>query len=278
MRYRTVWISDLHLGTRGCDARGVLDFLRETECERMYLVGDILDLWRLRRDRYWPQSHNDVLQKLLRKGRKGTDLIYIPGNHDEFCGNFMGIYGNIVVKAHDIYTTKLGQRLLVMHGHEFDTVTTHARWLAVLGDIGYGLLLAANRPLNYLRNCAGLGHWSLSAYVKRRVKNAVSYISHYEDAVARYAARHRADGVICGHIHTPAVKQLRGLAYYNTGDWVESSTALVEHLDGRMELIYWHQTHPAQPWPEDLADKTNLLATQPHVDANHDQHPVPAPV
>jgi UDP-2,3-diacylglucosamine pyrophosphatase LpxH len=241
MRYATVWISDLHLGTRGCDARGLLDFLRVTECERLYLVGDVLDLWQLRRQHYWPQTHSDVIQKILRKARKGTHVIWIPGNHDEFCQNFWGVYGNVIIKNHDVYTTAEGRRLLVLHGHEFDSVTTHARWLAHLGDKGYGLLLAANRPLNAIRTRFGLGYWSLSAYVKHRVKNAVSFISQFEDAVARYAAQHRVDGVVCGHIHTPAVRRIRNLDYYNTGDWVESSTALVEHLDGRMELLRWRR-------------------------------------
>jgi len=237
MHYATVWISDLHLGTRGCNATGLLDFLRDHEFDRLYLVGDVIDLWRLRRDHYWPQSHNDVLQKILRKARKGTEIIVIPGNHDEFISHFHGNYGNIVIKERDIYTTHAGRRLIVMHGHEFDAVTMHARWLAHLGDAGYTLLLKLNRPINRVREWLGLEHWSLSAYAKRRVKNAVSFISRYETAVAEFARRDQADGIVCGHIHTPAVKQLRGVTYYNTGDWVESSTALVEHLDGRMELV-----------------------------------------
>ena len=241
MEYRTVWISDLHLGTRGCDARGLLDFLRATECERLYLVGDVVDFWRLRREHYWPQSHSDVIQKLLRKARKGAEVIWIPGNHDEFCRNFWGIYGNVVIKNHDVHATADGRRLLVIHGHEFDSVTTYAQWLAHIGDRGYELLLAANRPLNALRTRFGLGYWSLSAYVKHRVKSAVSFISHFEEAVVRYSARYQVNGVVCGHIHTPAVRQIRDVDYYNTGDWVESSTALVEHFDGRIELLRWRR-------------------------------------
>jgi UDP-2,3-diacylglucosamine pyrophosphatase LpxH len=259
--YRTVWISDLHLGTRGCNAQGLLDFLRQTECERLYLVGDIVDLWRLRRDHYWPQSHNDVVQKILRKARKGADVVLIPGNHDEFGRHFTGVYGKVVVKQRDVYTTAAGRRLLVMHGHEFDAVTTHARWLAYLGDIGYQFLLWVNRPLNFLRRQFGLDYWSLSAYAKSRVKNAVSFISQFEDAVARYAQMHRADGIVCGHIHTPSVKQIRGVAYYNTGDWVESSTALVEHTDGRIELVRWGEVErPATETPWDLTDQSELVA------------------
>ena len=250
MHYATVWISDLHLGTRGCDAPGLLEFLRTTEFDRLYLVGDVVDLWRLRREHYWPQSHSDVIQKLLRKARKGADLIFIPGNHDEFLGNFIGSFGNVTVRRQAIHKTADGRRLLVMHGHEFDAVTTHAKWLAHLGDIGYELLLWANRPLNLVRTRLGLHYWSLSAYAKSRVKTAVSFIGDFESAVAHYAGLHRADGIVCGHIHTAAVKQFGPVQYYNTGDWVESSTALVEHSDGRMELLRWRQhqaTLPARP-------------------------------
>ncbi len=239
MNCKTIWISDLHLGTRHCDAEGVLEFLKSHECERLYLVGDIVDLWHLRRNRYWPQAHNDVIQKLLRKARKGTDVIWIPGNHDEFCAHFAGIYGNVVIKTHDIHHTADGRQLLVLHGHEFDTVITHAKWLAYLGDFGYTALLKANVPLNFIRNHLGLNYWSLSAYVKGRVKEAVSFIGRFQEAVAHFAELHHTDGVVCGHIHTPAVTTARGIAYYNCGDWVESSTALVEDYDGRIELVRW---------------------------------------
>lgn len=242
MNFRTIWISDLHLGTRGCDAEGLLDFIRAHDSETLYLVGDVVDFWALRREHYWPQTHNDVIQKLLRKARKGTEVVYIPGNHDGFTSNFIGVFGNVSVKPHDVHTTATGRRLLVMHGHEFDAVAKHARWLAVLGDVGYRLLLQLNRPLNYARNRFGLGYWSLSAYVKARVKGAVSFISNFEDAVVRYAELHRADGIVCGHIHTPVIKDIRNVQYFNCGDWVESSTALVEHYDGRIELIRWHES------------------------------------
>jgi len=264
MEYRTVWMSDLHLGTRGSDVAGVLDFLKHNECETLYLVGDIIDIWRLRRERYWPQSHNDVIQKILRKARKGTNVIVIPGNHDEFCLNFLGVYGNIVVKEQQVHTAADGARLLVLHGHEFDSVTVHARWMAHLGDMGYTLLLKMNRPLNLVRRLLGFGYWSLSAYVKQSVKKVVSSISRFEEAVARYAELHHVGGIICGHIHTPAVRQIRGVNYYNTGDWVESSTALVEHFDGHLELVYWREVSAgnamvADATPADLADKSGLL-------------------
>ncbi len=267
MKYKTIWMSDLHLGTRGCDATGVLDFLRHTECETLYLVGDVVDLWSLRREHYWPQTHNDVIQKILRKARKGTRVIYIPGNHDEFGSRFPGVYGNVWVKPRDLYVTGRGERLLVMHGHEFDAVTQHAQWLATLGDIGYQALLKLNRPLNALRRGFGRDHWSLSAYVKSRVKNAVSFISQFEEAVARYAQMYDADGIVCGHIHTPGIKSIRGATYYNCGDWVESSTALVEHRDGSMELLRRKQrqrravlAHVPQ-LADDVADKNELLVS-----------------
>ena len=236
MTYKTIWLSDLHLGTRGADAAGALAFLRQHESETLYLVGGIVDFWHLRRDRYWPQAHNDVLQKILRKARKGTRVVYLPGNHDEFSAQFLGVYGNVIVKEHELYTSVRGQRLLVIHGHQFDMVTKHARWMALLGDAGYSLLLRLNRPLNALRGRYGLSHWSLSAYVKSRVKSAVNFVSQFEDAVVHFAELHRADGIVCGHIHTPTIKQIRHITYYNCGDWVESHTAMVEHADGRIEL------------------------------------------
>jgi UDP-2,3-diacylglucosamine pyrophosphatase LpxH len=267
MEYKTVWISDLHLGTRGCNARGLLDFLRHNEFRTLYLVGDVIDIWRLKKDRYWPQTQNDVVQKILRKARHGTKIVVIPGNHDEFCRNFLGVYGNVAIKTHDVYTTITGRRLLVMHGHEFDTVTTHARWLAYLGDAGYTLLLNANRPLNYLWQRLGLGYRSLSAYAKRHVKNAVSYISQFEEAVGHYAALHDADGIVCGHIHTPAIRHIRGITYYNCGDWVENSTALVERLDGTIRLLRWEETGleietESIPSMLDVHDQSDLLVAE----------------
>ena len=267
MEYRTVWISDIHLGTSGSNVLGVLDFIRHNEFQTLYLVGDVIDVWHLERDHYWPQAHNDVVQKILRKARKGTNVIYIPGNHDEFCHNFLGNYGNVVIKTRDVHTTATGRRLLVMHGHEFDTVTTQARWLAHVGDTGYTFLLSANRPLNWLRQRLGLGPWSLSAYLKGRVKSAVRYVSQFEEAVGRYAALHEADGIICGHIHTPAARTIRGIDYYNCGDWVESSTALVEHLDGAIRLVHWEETgleieSEATPSVADLHDQSDLLVCE----------------
>ena len=235
--YRTGWISDVHLGTRGCKAGALLEFLKHYEFDTLYLVGDLIDIWALRRGIYWPQEHNDVIQKLLRKGRKGTEIIYIVGNHDEFLTSFYGNFASVTLQQNAIHTTADGRRLLVMHGHELDTVVQNMGWLAHLGDVGYTLLMRCNGLVNFFRRRFGLGYWSLSAYVKAEVKNVVSFIGKFEEAVVRYAKEHDVDGVLCGHIHTPATREIDGIAYYNTGDWVESGTPIVEHEDGRLELL-----------------------------------------
>ena len=263
VRYRTAWISDLHLGTRGCNADAVLRFLREVDCETLYLVGDLIDVWSLRRSRYWPQSHNDVIQKILRKGRKGTRLVYIPGNHDELLRGFFGEYGNLSIVRRAIHTTADGRRLLVIHGDELDTVIQNVKWLAYVGDVGYQLLLKLNRPINYLRQLCGLGHWSLSAYVKRRVKNAVAFIGEFEKAVVRFAAADAANGVLCGHIHSAAVHETAGtVSYYNCGDFVESCTALVEDFGGRVTLLTGFQ-HPGETSADEAEDESDLTLPLP---------------
>jgi len=237
MNYRTVWISDVHLGTRGSQAQALLEFLRDLECERLYLVGDIIDIWALRRAIHWPQSHNDVIQKLLRKGRKGCEIIYIPGNHDEFLASFLGHYASVTLQKNAIHTTADGRRILVIHGHELDNIVQNMGWLAHLGDIGYVLLMRCNGVVNFFRRLWGLDHWSLSAYVKAEVKNVVNFISSFEESIVRYARDFGVDGVLCGHIHTATVRNFGDTTYYNCGDWVESLTAMVEHPDGRMELL-----------------------------------------
>src|SRR5436853_1903520 len=236
-RYRAGWISDAHLGTRGCNAAALLDFLRANDFDTLYVVGDLIDIWSLRRGIYWPQQHNDVIQKLLRKARKGTHVIYIPGNHDELVTDFCGAYGNIEIKQRAIHVTASGERILIIHGHELDTVVQNVRWLAFAGDLGYQFLLSLNPFINFVRGRFGLGHWSLSGYAKRRAKDAVSFIGKHEAAVAHYAERYHVDAVLCGHIHSPAIREFGNVTYYNCGDWVESCSALVEGDDGQINMV-----------------------------------------
>ncbi len=242
---RSAWISDLHLGTPGCQAEALLEFLKHLECDSLFLVGDIVDGWQLQRAWYWPQAHNDVVQKLLRKARKGTRVIFVPGNHDEFARRYVGHeFGGIAVVEDWMHVTADGRRLWITHGDLFDGVIQCAKWLAYLGDSAYEFTLRLNRHLNLLRARFGLPYWSLSGYLKQKVKRAVSYVSDFEVAVAREARRRGADGVVCGHIHHADIRLIDGVLYANDGDWVESLTALVEHLDGRLEIIEWKQPGP----------------------------------
>jgi len=239
-RYRAVWISDAHLGTRGCKATALLDFLRDTDFDTLYIVGDLIDIWSLRRAIYWPQQHNDVIQKILRKARKGARVIYIPGNHDELVTSFFGVYGNIEIKERAVHVTTSGERILIIHGHELDAVVQNVKWLAFAGDLGYQFLLSLNPLINFVRRRFGLGYWSLSAYAKKTVKDAVSFVGRFEAAVAHYAERYHVDAVLCGHIHSAAIREFGTVAYYNCGDWVESCTALVEGDDGMIGLVNYH--------------------------------------
>ena len=239
-KYRTLFLSDVHLGTRGCQADLLLDFLRHHEADRIYLVGDIVDGWRLRKTWYWPQPHNDIVQKILRKARKGAEIIYLPGNHDEFLRDYLGShFGGVEVVDSIVHETADGSRLLVIHGDQFDVVVRHARWIALLGDWAYVTTLAANTWVNIVRRRLGLTYWSLSAWAKLKVKNAVSFIGQFEHALASEARRQGADGVICGHIHHPVMRDMVGTRYVNVGDWVESCSAVAEHEDGTLELIHW---------------------------------------
>jgi UDP-2,3-diacylglucosamine pyrophosphatase LpxH len=240
LRFRTLWISDLHLGTPGCQADALLDFLKRTECDTLYLVGDIIDGWQLRRQWYWPQTHNDVFQKLLRKVRKGTRVIFVPGNHDEFARRYVSHnFGGVEVVEDWIHETADGRKLWITHGDLFDGVIQCAKWLAYVGDSMYEFTLRLNRHLNSLRARLGLPYWSLSRYLKLRVKRAVSYVSDFEAAVAREARRRGVHGVVCGHIHHAELREIDGILYANDGDWVESLTALAEHIDGHLEIIDW---------------------------------------
>ena len=236
-RVRTAWISDMHLGTRGANANSLLDFLRQYDFENLYVVGDLIDIWSMRRGRYWPQTHNDVIQKILRKARKGTRVVYIPGNHDELVGDFCGSYGNIDIQRHAIHVTATGKRILVIHGHELDTVVQNVKWLAFAGDVGYQFLLSLNPAINLVRRRFGLGYWSLSSYAKKRVKDAVNFIGRFEEAVAHYAEQFKVDAVLCGHIHSVAIRKIQNIEYYNCGDWVETCSALVEDYAGEISLV-----------------------------------------
>ncbi|WP_298135981.1 UDP-2,3-diacylglucosamine diphosphatase [Acidiferrobacter sp.] len=249
VQYRAIFISDVHLGTRGCQAEKLLDFLRAHPCQRLYLVGDIIDLWRLKSRWYWPQSHNTVIQKVLRMARNGVKVSYVCGNHDpifEFlsglipAGQEIGPFGDIAILDECIHETADGRRLWVIHGDQFDAAMRYARWLTHLGDRGYTALLWINRYLHKMFRIFGVRYrWSLSGYVKYHVKRAVQFINDYESLLASEAIRRNYDGVICGHIHHAEKKSIDTVSYFNSGDWVESCTALVENVDGRMEIIRW---------------------------------------
>ena len=229
------------MGTPGCQAEEVLSFLKEFPSEKLYLVGDIIDGWQLKRGWFWPQSHNDVVQKLLRRARKGCQVIYVPGNHDEFAREFFNhSFGGVEVHEEAVHTTVDGRRLWVIHGDHFDGVIQYAKWLAYLGDNAYTLVLNLNRHLNHWRAKLGLPYWSLSQYLKDRVKTALNYVTDFESAVAQEAAKRGYQGVVCGHIHRAQMRDIDGILYCNDGDWVESRSALVEHLDGQLEIIHWH--------------------------------------
>lgn len=240
LKFRTVWISDTHLGTAGCNAELLHDFLHAIRPETLYLVGDIVDGWKLKRSWYWPQRHSDIVRRVLKLAARGTRVIYIPGNHDEAARGYGGLnFGGVEIMHEAVHVTADGRRLLVLHGDEFDGVVLYHRWLALLGDLGYRALLRLNVGFNVVRRRLGLPYWSLSAHIKHRVKNAVAFIGKFEEAVAHAARDRGVDGVVCGHIHSAEIRAFDGITYYNDGDWVESCTALVEHGDGRMEILDW---------------------------------------
>ena len=243
LRMRTVFISDVHLGFKGCRAEFLLDFLRRVECKQIYLVGDIVDLWSLSRSFYWPQSHNDVLRTLLGKAKHGTRVVYIPGNHDRTFRDYDGfVLGNIEVHREVIHETADGRRFLVLHGDEFDGIVRVSPFLESLGSSAYSFALRLNRHVNALRSRLGYPYWSLAAFLKHKVKNAVQYIGNYERAVSTEAARRNVDGVICGHIHRAEIAAMGEVTYCNDGDWVESCTALVEDFSGKLGLLRWTES------------------------------------
>lgn len=241
MKVRSIFLSDIHLGTRGCQAESLLAFLRHYEAEHLFLLGDIVDFWAMRRGIYWTQAQNTVVQKVLRRARHGEKVMLIPGNHDEALREYIGAkFGDIQVAAEHVHATADGRRLLLLHGDEFDQVTRHHRWVAVLGDIAYNALVRINARLSWARRTLRIpGYWSLASYAKRRVKRAVAFVFDFEDAVIHAARERGLDGIVCGHIHSASLHQRDGLLYVNCGDWVDSCTAIVEHPDGQLELIEW---------------------------------------
>jgi len=244
--YRSIWISDIHLGTRGCQAKYLDNFLTSIKCDNLYLVGDIIDGWNMSRGpSYFPQEHVDILRKFLNKARKGTKVFYVVGNHDEFLRKYLDFledkdFGNLEIADEFVHETADGRKLWVLHGDLYDGVTRYHKWVSHMGDIAYNLLLALNSAYNYFRAKFGMGYWSLSAYLKHKVKGAVEFICSFEDAVANECKKRGHDGVVCGHIHHAEIKDLNGVTYYNDGDWVESCTALVEDFDGNIEIVQWH--------------------------------------
>jgi UDP-2,3-diacylglucosamine pyrophosphatase LpxH len=256
-RYRTLFVSDLHLGSKAAKAEFLIDFLRYHEADSIYLVGDIVDGWRLRRAWHWPQAHNDVVQKLLRQARKGVRIVYLAGNHDEFLRQFQGThFGGIVVSDRAIHETADGKRFLVIHGDQFDTIVHNVRWLAYLGDRAYELAITLNRVVFRVRRMLGLPYWSFSSWAKVKVKKAVNFIGNFQRVLSEEARRAEVDGVICGHIHHAVIEQFDGITYINTGDWVESCTAVVEDFDGSIEILHW---------PHILAVPANETGFKPRV-------------
>jgi len=250
--FKTLFISDIHLGSKPAKAEFLIDFLRWHEAETIFLVGDIVDGWRLRRAWHWPQAHNDVVQKLLRKARKGTRVVYVAGNHDEFLRSFQGEhFGGVVVCDRAIHEGADGRRYLVIHGDQFDGIVNNVRWLAYLGDRAYDAAILINRAVAFFRHRLGMSYWSFSSWAKGRVKHAVNFISAFQDVVAEEARRHEVDGIICGHIHHAAIAEIGGVRYINTGDWVESCTAIAENHDGSFEIIIWAKQTERSGEPED---------------------------
>jgi UDP-2,3-diacylglucosamine pyrophosphatase LpxH len=240
--YKSVFISDIHLGARMSQAESLLEFLKTFECENLFLVGDIIDGWALSKNFYWPQQHNDVIQKLLRRSRKGENIIYLPGNHDEFLRSFgEHDFGNIKLVDHFVYTGLNDKKYLIIHGDQFDAVIKKMKWLAHLGTWAYDAMIRINVMVSYIRKFLNLPYWSLSAWAKYKVKKAVNFIGDFETNLTDYAKSKDADGIICGHIHHANMRDINGMHYINCGDWVESLTAIVEHTDGTWELIKWNK-------------------------------------
>ena len=255
-KFRAIFISDLHLGTRHCQADLFVEFLNKHESDRIYLIGDIVDGWRLKKSWYWPQSHDDAVQIIRKKAHLGAKIFYIPGNHDEFVRRYAGRrIDGVEILDQAIHTTANGRRYLVTHGDQYDVVIQNAKWMAYLGDCFYEFALSTNTWLNWVRGRMGLKYWSLGAFAKRHVKSFVNIIGNFEDVVAKEVRGQELDGVICGHIHHAMSQEMNGIHYVNTGDWVESCTAAVEHHDGTLEVLYWEDLSQAlERYPEPALD------------------------
>ncbi len=244
LKVRSVWISDVHLGFRGCQAEKLLDFLHSFEAEYLYLVGDIVDFWSLQKSSYWPQQHTNVVRSILGKAKHGTKVIYVPGNHDEVMREYTGYaFGNVEIHQDYEHKTANGKKLLILHGDEFDTIVKHSQWIARLGSWAYDRLLQINQYVNIFRKLFRRDHWSLAKYLKLKVKNAVNYIGSFETALAHLAKDRDVDGVICGHIHHAEIRPINNVLYCNDGDWVESCSGIIEHQDGSLELIHWNEDY-----------------------------------
>lgn len=238
---RSIFLSDIHLGTRACQADRLVDFLREYEADQLFLIGDIVDFWSMSRSIHWTPAQNTLVQKILRRARRGERVVFIPGNHDEALREYVGIaFGDIEVVAEYVHQLADGRRFLLLHGDEFDQITRHHRWVAVLGDVAYDFLVRLNGLLSWLRRRLGIaGYWSLAGYAKRRIKKALQFVFDFEDSAIHSARQRGLDGIICGHIHCAVIREIGALVYVNCGDWVDSCTAVVEHGDGSLELIAW---------------------------------------
>lgn len=250
MKVRSIFLSDIHLGARGCQAESLLAFLRTYEADHLFLLGDIIDFWAMSRSIHWTPAQNTVVQKILRRARHGEKVVLVPGNHDEALREFVGSsFGDIKIAAEYVHETADGKRFLLIHGDEFDQVTRHHRWVAMLGDIAYDMLVRVNAWISRIRRILRIsGYWSLAGFAKRRVKSAVSYIFDFEDAVIHTVRERGLDGIVCGHIHSAAIRTVNGVSYLNCGDWVDSCTAIIEHSDGQLQLIEW-RSHAGQVIP-----------------------------
>jgi len=245
MKYKTIFISDVHLGTKDCKAELLNNFLKNNDCETLYLVGDIIDGWKIQQNKWrWKQTHTNVVRRILGYAKRGTRVIYIAGNHDEFLRPMMPYninLGNVEIYNQFEHIGVDGKHYLVTHGDLFDGITRLAPWIAFLGDKAYDVILSINTHYNHFRRRCGWGYWSLSKFLKARVKRAVDFIFRFEKNLSSYCKRKGYDGVICGHIHHAEIKEIEGVIYMNDGDWVESCSALVEHENGQWEIVHWNE-------------------------------------